>query len=168
MSIEEQVLTELRRIIRATQINAKTLATHSQLTVSQLMVLQLLKGGGELTPRQIAQHVNLTQATVTSLLDRLEERSLISRRRSSEDKRRFHVTLTAEGANQLARAPQTLHNRFMSHFSSLQSWEQTHILSALQRIAHLLDVASVDASPVLDVGSLDRTVDHAAREPDET
>jgi DNA-binding MarR family transcriptional regulator len=164
----EQVLTELRRIIRATQINAKTLASHSQLTVSQLMVLQLLSANGELTPRQLAQYVNLTQATVTSMLDRLEARGLISRRRSSEDKRRVHVSLTNEGSSQLAHAPETLHSRFMIHFSALQSWEQTQILSALQRIAHLLDVASVDASPILDVGSLGRSAERAARDMEET
>jgi len=168
LSVAEQVLTEMRRIIRATQLNAKTLAAHSQLTVSQLMVLQLLSANGEMTPRQLAQHVNLTQATMTTLLDRLEERNFISRRRSSQDKRRVHVTLSQEGAGQLARAPQTLHNRFMTHFDALQSWEQMQILASLQRIAHLLDVASVDASPILDVGSLGRTVESDAGRDDET
>ncbi|MGE0188178.1 MAG: MarR family winged helix-turn-helix transcriptional regulator [Steroidobacteraceae bacterium] len=164
LTTAEQVLTELRRVIRATQINAKTLAAHSQLTVSQLMILQLLSANGEMSPRQLSQQVNLTQATITALLDRLEERSLISRRRSNQDKRRVHVTLTNEGTNQLARAPQTLHNRFISQFNVLQSWEQTQILSTMQRIAQLLDVASIDASPILDVGSLDRTASRATPE----
>jgi DNA-binding MarR family transcriptional regulator len=162
----EQALTELRRIIRATQINAKALAVQSQLTVSQLMVLQLLNAHGELTPRQLAQHVNLTQATITTLLDRLEERNFVSRRRSDQDKRRVHVALTKEGAKQLAQAPQTLHSRFTIQFGTLQAWEQTQILSALQRIAHMLDVASVDASPILDVGSLQRSAEPAARDSD--
>lgn len=166
LSTAEQALTELRRIIRATQINAKALAAHSQLTVSQLMVLQLLSAHGELTPRQLAQHVNLTQATVTTLLDRLEERNFISRRRSDQDKRRVHVTLSNEGAKQLARAPQTLHSRFTIQFGKLQAWEQTQILSALQRIAHFLDVASVDASPILDVGLLERPAEPVARDGD--
>jgi len=30
------------------------------------------------------------------------------------------------------------------------------MLATLQRIAHLLDAASLDASPVLDIGRLDR------------
>jgi DNA-binding MarR family transcriptional regulator len=162
LSTADLVLTELRRIIRATQMNAKTLATQSQLTVSQLMVLQHLSASGDMTPRKLSQHVNLTQATVTSLLDRLEERHFISRRRSTEDKRNVHVSLTSEGADQLAKAPQTLHNRFIGQFDVLQSWEQTQILSALQRIANLLDVASIDASPILDVGSLDRSVERVA------
>ena len=165
LSVEEQVLTELRRIIRATQLNARHLATRSQLTVSQLMVLQLLKANGEMTPRQIAQQVNLTQATVTTLLDRLTERNLISRRRSSEDRRRVHIALTGEGAARLARAPKTLHDRFIAHFGRLQPWERSQILATLQRIALLLDAASVDASPVLDVGSLDRPATPPPAEP---
>jgi DNA-binding MarR family transcriptional regulator len=167
LGVAEQVLTELRRIIRATQLNAKTLAAHSQLTVSQLMVLQLLSANGEMTPRQLAQHVNLTQATMTALLDRLEERRFISRRRSNQDKRRVHVTLSLEGATQLAGAPQTLHSRFMSQFDALQSWEQMQILASVQRIAHLLDVASVDASPILDVGSLSRAAEPSTRDSED-
>ena len=158
LSIEEQVVAELRRIIRATQLNAKTLATSSQLTVSQLLVLQLLKSAGEMTPRQISQHVNLTQATVTTLLDRLEERQLISRRRSEADKRSVHVGLTELGTAQLVQAPRTLQDRFLMHFNQLQDWEQMQLLSSLQRIAQMMDAASLDASPVLDVGSLDRGV----------
>lgn len=158
LSLEEQVLIELRRIIRATQNNAKNLAQSSKLTVSQVMVLQMLKSQGDMMPRDIAQQMNLTQATVTTLIDRLVERDLVSRRKSSQDKRRVHVSLTETGAAQLKHAPQTLQHRFLQHFGRLQSWEQTQILASLQRIAELMDVASLDASPVLDVGSLDRSV----------
>jgi hypothetical protein len=32
----------------------------------------------------------------------------------------------------------------------------------LQRVAHLLDAASIDASPVLDIGRIDRPADEAS------
>jgi hypothetical protein len=49
-----------------------------------------------------------------------------------------------------------LHERFVKEFRSLQPWEQSMMLTTLQRIAHLMDAASLDASPVLDIGRLDR------------
>lgn len=155
-SIEEQVLIELRRILRATQLGARTLARESGMTTSQLVVLQILKSQGEMTARQIAQSMNLTQATVTSLLDRLQDRGWITRRRGEQDRRRVHVRLSPEGERQLERTPQSLQERFVGQFSALQSWEQTAILATLQRVAHLLDAASIDASPVLDIGRIDR------------
>jgi DNA-binding MarR family transcriptional regulator len=159
ISIEEQVITELRRIMRATQLSARALARDSGMTTSQLIVLQVLSAQGEMTARQIAQSMNLTQATVTSLLDRLQERRWITRKRGEQDRRRVHVRLTEEGERQLERAPESLQQRFVNHFNALQPWEQLSILSALQRVAHLLDAASLDASPVLDIGRIDRVAE---------
>lgn len=161
-SIEDQVLIELRRILRATQLNARDLARVSGMTTSQLIVLQNLKAHGEMTPRQIALSMNLTQATVTSLLDRLQERGWIIRRRGEQDRRRVHVQITEAGRKQLERTPESLQQRFVTQFKSLQSWEQTSILAALQRVAHMLDAASIDASPVLDVGRIDRPAEETS------
>ena len=152
--VEEQVLVELRRIIRATQLNAKQLARETGLTTSQLVVMELLKNEGEMTPRAIAQAMNLTQATVTSLLDRLESRGHLTRTRGERDRRTVHVTLTPQGQSQLANAPESLQQRFLKDFRELESWEQHTILASLQRLAHLLDAASLDAAPVLEIGSL--------------
>lgn len=153
--IEDQVLTELRRIIRATQISAKRLAHATGLTTSQLVLLQLLDQHTELTPGQLARHMNLTQATVTSLLDRLQDRALVARKRGTADRRRVSVTLTARGKKLLARSPTPLQSRFVHDFAALQAWEQTALLAALQRIAHLMDADTLDAAPLLDVGRLD-------------
>ncbi len=129
------------------------------MTPSQLLVLQYLKVQREMTARQIADAMHLTQATVTSLLDRLQERGWITRTRGEKDRRRVHVQLTPDGERQVRRTPTSLHERFVSHFRTLEPWEQSSMLAALQRIAHILDAASLDASPVLDVGRLDRDID---------
>ncbi len=134
------------------------------MTTSQLIVLQLLKAHGEMSARQIADAMNLTQATVTSLLDRLQDRGWISRERGAQDRRRVHVRLTEQGERQLARTPESLQERFVAHLHALQPWEQSFILAALQRVAHMLDAASIDASPVLDVGRIDRPAEPDASE----
>lgn len=158
-SVEELVLIELRRIIRTTQLNAKLLARDTGMTPSQRVALQLLQASGEMTARQIAQSLHLTQATVTALLDRLQERGWIVRRRDTSDRRRVYVKLTATADQELRRAPETLHERFLRDFRALQPWEQSSILAALQRVGQLMDAAAMDPSPVLDVGTIERSVD---------
>ena len=155
-TIEELVLIELRRIIRTTQLNAKTLAHQNGMTPSQLVALQMLQTEGEMTALQIAQALHLKQATVTTLLDRMEQRGWIVRRRGKPDRRKVHVTLTATGAQQLRSAPESLNERFLRDFRALQRWEQSALLSALQRIGQMMHTAALDASPVLDVGRIDR------------
>lgn len=150
------VITALRRIIRATDMDAKKLARETGLTVSQLLVLELLSGQDGLTPGQLARTLGLAHATVTNVLDRLEARGLIARRRDAGDRRVVLVGLTAAGARCLARAPSPLQERFLSRFTQLADWEKSAILSALQRVAHLMDAANLDAAPVLDIGAIDR------------
>ncbi len=158
-STEEHVLIELRRIIRSTQLSAKTLARESGITPSQLVALQMLNEQGEMTASQLAISMHLTQATVTALLDRLEERAWVSRLRHDTDRRRIRILLTAEGTQQLMAAPQSLHEKFLNEFRQLQTWEQTSILAALQRVGVMLQAASFDAAPVLDAGRIDRPAD---------
>ena len=158
----EQVLTSLRRVIRATDLHSKRLAKTSGLTAPQILLLQAirrLEGG---TIGQLASEVSLSQATVTNILDRLEKRELVRRERSTVDKRKVHVHLTARGEEIIMTAPTPLQEQFARQFNELQEWEQTMIIAALQRVAYMMDAEHIDASPVLDVGILDRSPDAAA------
>jgi DNA-binding MarR family transcriptional regulator len=148
----EQVLVALRRVIRATDLHSKRLSKHAGLTGPQLLIMRSIRDLGEVTIGTIAEKVSLSQATVTTILDRLEHRKLVYRVRSTQDKRKVHAHLTEDGADILARAPQPLQEDFIKKFQSLHEWEQTMIIASLQRVANMMDADDIDASPVLDVG----------------
>lgn len=152
----EQVLTSLRRVIRATDLHSKRLAKTSGLTAPQILLLQAIRKLEGSTIGQIANEVSLSQATVTNILDRLEKRGLVRRERSTVDKRKVHVQLTERGVQDIMNAPTPLQEHFSRQFNDLQEWEQTMIIAALQRVAHMMDAEHIDASPVLDIGILDR------------
>lgn len=156
MSSIEDVLVALRRVIRATDLHSKHLAKTTGLTAPQILLLQAIRNKGEVTIGGLAHEVSLSQATVTSILDRLEKRNLVYRVRSSEDKRKVHAYLTEEATEVLKEAPIPLQDHFARQFSDLQEWEQTMIISSLQRVAQMMDAQHLDASPVLDLGVLDR------------
>lgn len=67
------------------------------LTYPQYLVLLVLWEQDHLTVSQIGEHLNLDSGTLTPLLKRLEQKNIISRRRSSEDERIVNITLTEEG-----------------------------------------------------------------------
>jgi DNA-binding MarR family transcriptional regulator len=152
----EAVLVALRRVIRATDLHSKHLAKTTGLTAPQILLLQTIRDKGEVTIGQIANEMSLSQATVTTILDRLEKRHLVYRERSKEDKRKVHAHLTDEALETLKSAPIPLQDQFTRQFADLQEWEQTMIISSLQRVAQMMDAQHIDASPVLDVGILDR------------
>lgn len=119
------------------------------------MVLYALNRQGSLTIGQLAQAIKLSQATVTSILDRLLRRGLIERQRSELDRRKVYISLSERGRDTLAKAPTPLQQHFISAYSELEDWEQTLILSSVQRIAHMMDVADMPVAAMLEVGELD-------------
>ena len=152
----DEVLVALRRVIRATDLHSKHLAKTTGLTAPQILLLQTIRNKGEVTIGQLAREMSLSQATVTAIIDRLEKRKYVFRERSQQDKRKVHAYLTAEAIEVLKTAPIPLQDHFTSQFNELHEWEQTMIISSLQRIAQMMDAQHIDAAPVLDVGQLDR------------
>ncbi|MCP5162130.1 MAG: MarR family transcriptional regulator [Hahellaceae bacterium] len=148
------VLIALRRIIRATDIHSRSLIKSTGLTAPQLLVLQTLSRHGESTIGVLAKAVTLSQATVTTIIDRLEARELVKRIRGDEDKRKVFVVLTLKGQAAIASAPTPLQEGFVKKFAELKDWEQSLILSSLQRVAAMMGADQMDAAPYLEVGAL--------------
>lgn len=152
----EDVLVALRRVIRATDLHSKHLAKTTGLTSPQILLLQTIRDKGEVTIGEIASEMSLSQATVTTIIDRLEKRGLVYRKRSLADKRKVHAHLTDEAIETLKSAPIPLQDQFARQYANLQDWEQAMIISSLQRVATMMDAQNIDASPLLDLGTLDR------------
>jgi DNA-binding MarR family transcriptional regulator len=150
----EPALIALRQILRATEISSRALAKQCELTPSQLILMQIITNVADATPSYLAKEVSLSQATVTALIDKLEKRGLVCRRRDDVDKRRVYVDLTEKGVATLRDAPDSLQQRFERGFGKLESWEQSLLVAALERTVALLDAEELDAAPVLDVGAV--------------
>lgn len=145
----DNVMIALRKIIQAIDMNSKKLVKRVGLTGPQLVILQEISNTGEVTAGEIARAVSLSQATVTGILERMEKRGLLSRRRNEHDKRRVMVNITATGKQVLEDAPPLMQEAFVDQFSSLQEWEQTMILSSLQRLVSIMDAKAIQAAPFL-------------------
>ncbi|MBN2294618.1 MAG: MarR family transcriptional regulator [Pirellulales bacterium] len=149
MPIEEQVIAALRRITRAIDLHSRLLLQKNGLTIPQLAALQAIQRLQPITVSALARDIHLGSATVTGILSRLESRGLISRTRGDHDRRSVVVELTEDGAKIVAEAPSLLQDRFHRELAKLQEWEQTMILSTLQRIASMMDAEDIEAAPVL-------------------
>ena len=157
MSDYNDILVAIRRIMRAVDLHSKKLLKTVGLTAPQLVVMQLLRKSGELPPSTIAKEISLSQATVTSILDRLDSAGYTRRDRSTEDKRVVHTYLTPDGLEKVSKAPELLQSGFLREFRKLEEWEQTQLISSLQRIATMMDAEDIDASPILEVGEVNES-----------
>src|SRR5690606_3976077 len=87
----------------------------------------------------VAREVHLGQPTVTGILSRLERRGWIQRTRGERDRRSVSIRLTASGNNVLEQAPSLLAPGFRDQFHQMRDWEQTQLLSILQRLEQMMD-----------------------------
>lgn len=152
----DQVLVCLRRVIRATDLHSKYLVKTSGYTAPQILVLRTIGEQGPVTIGEIAKQVNLSQATVTTIIDRLVIKQMVYRERSNTDRRKVFAFLTEAGAEVVSKAPTPLQDRFAQRFERLEQWEQSMMLASLQRVATMMDADDIDAAPLLDLGSPER------------
>ncbi len=151
------VLVALRRIIRAVDQHSRALIQRCGLTGPQLIVLKEIAEREPVSLGELARAVHISQATLTGIVDRLEARGLLDRRRSETDRRRVMVASTERSRAVLESAPPLLHESFIDGFGRLPDWEQTQILASLQRLAALMEARELPAAPILTTGPLDGT-----------
>ena len=155
MNRSKEILIAIRKIIRAIDLQSKRLMSEAGLTGPQLLVMQAVDQHG--TPPSlgaIARRVSLSQATVTSIMGRLEAKGLVVRAKSAGDRRRVEVSLTEEGRAALARAPNPLQASFVEAFEGLREWEQHQLISSLERVANMMGARDIEAAPVLETDEL--------------
>jgi len=118
----------------------------------------LIANESQPTPSLVSARTTLSQATITTVLHKLEARQLITRQRDDKDKRRQYLQVTTLGAETLEAAPDILQAQFQIQFQKLEDWEQSLLVSSLQRVAKLLGADQIDAAPILDLGELNAPI----------
>lgn len=98
MKVEECIFFQLRKATQAgIEFWGKKVA-HLKITPVQALVLNFLGEEDATTSHHLGQRLQLTSATLTGILDRLEKMDLIERRPHPEDRRAILVCLTETGA----------------------------------------------------------------------
>lgn len=136
------LLKSIRRIARASDLQSRALARSIGLTAPQLVILMAVAELGQVTTKALADHADLSAATVVIVLDNLEQRDIVQRYRSQEDRRVVYTKLTPKGRQLMSHAPQVFGDAFARRFASLPAERRAELVSG---IAALADLFSQDA-----------------------
>ncbi|MDX1563784.1 MAG: MarR family transcriptional regulator [Phycisphaeraceae bacterium] len=151
----DQVLSALRRIIRAIDLHSRFLVQRYGLTGPQLTVLKELSRIGQASISELAKAVHLSHATVTGIISRLEKRQMVHRMRCEADKRQILVSVSDKTRKMLLETPPMLQESFTEQFNRLEQWEQHQILASLHRLVSMMEAKHLDATPILITGPID-------------
>jgi DNA-binding MarR family transcriptional regulator len=155
LAIEDEIVAALRRIIRAVDLHSRHLVHEVGLTWPQLATLRAAERLGDCSIGALARAVHLGQPTVTGIIQRLERAGYVKRSPHERDGRSVNITITPTGRDLLKGAPSLLQDRFHAQLARLKDWERFQTLASLQRIAEMMDVEALDASPILVAGPMD-------------
>ncbi len=106
-----------------------------QLSTVEFTVLSLVANNVDVTQKQLSQALAVSAPNITMLLDRLEQRQLLTRERSESDRRSQHIRLTRKGAalaDKAMRVSLTMERDALRHLSE---GENTILIELLQKVA---------------------------------
>ena len=133
---EEATLNIIRTADALMLALADALKPH-QLSATQYNVLRILRGAGKdgASCKDIGARMVARDPDITRLMDRLEQRGLVSRDRAREDRRVVTHRLTKAGlelANELDPAIEALHRRAMGHMKPAKLRELVGLLEEVR------------------------------------
>ncbi len=148
------LLISIRKITRAIDLHSIYLKKEFGLTIPQLIILLEVSNTKEISITDLSKLINLSQATVTDIVNRLVKNQFLSKERNDKDKRMVVIKPLKKCMNLLEQAPPPLQEVFTQRFAALENWEQLMLLSALSRVVNLMSAEEIDAAPILTSGSI--------------
>lgn len=106
------------------------------LTIAEFGVMEALHHKGPLLLSELKAKILVSNAGVTYLVDRLEERGLVERRRCDRDRRAYYAHLTPEGTEFLARIFPEHAAAIEEAFSALDAAERAAVTALLRKVGH--------------------------------
>lgn len=149
-----RILQSIRRIIRSAGLYSHKLAALHGVTVPQLVCLMKIGERGAITIKGLSGEVYLSSSTLVGVVDRLELKGLVVRRRSTEDRRQVLIEPTAAGLELIGRTPSPLQDSLARSVTRLPEAERAALAGALDKIVSFMEIGDIDASPILETETL--------------
>ena len=133
--LDDHVGHQLRMANVAVRRHFEAAMQRLDLTQKQTSVLWLIDANGGVSQIALANELGMDRASMMAIVDRLEERGMIVRKRSAEDGRRQELTVTAKGRKVLAQAKTAIHDHEKWIAAKFSRGELAGFVAALKRLA---------------------------------
>lgn len=145
-NFEYKILNSLRRIIQSGYLHSRQLKQKFDITSPQLVALLEIAKEKQITLKHLSEKIALSSSTLVGVIDRLESKELVSRKRDNQDRRKVFLSITLKGRSFIEKAPSPLQNSLVKSLSKISSTELSTILNSLERINDLINAKDLDES----------------------
>ena len=134
MSDSQRILDSIRRLVRMLRVSDRQAQAELGVSGAQLFVLTELGRTPSLSLNDLAARTLTDQSSVSVVVTRLVEASLITRDRDTRDARRLVLNLTRSGRALLQKAPPVAQERLLAVFDRLADDERKQFADTFEEI----------------------------------
>lgn len=139
----------LRRVFQVINAYSKKAEYETGLTGPQLWAIKIISENSSICVSDLAARMYLHAATVIGILDRLEDRGLITRLRSRDDRRFVVVELSDQGKDLVKKSPEVAQGLLVKGFEQLPTQILKNVSEGLTKLVDLLGASKVPPSLLL-------------------
>lgn len=133
-----------RAMVAVRRLKGRESQRAGQLSFAQYTLLHGLSDHHECSARELAEHSDLSPATVTQMLETLEAAGLVVRTRSAQDRRVVFSEITERGAAVLAERQAVVEGRWSAAIAEFSEEEMTAAARVLERVADVFESLAED------------------------
>jgi MarR family transcriptional regulator, organic hydroperoxide resistance regulator len=146
---QRQGIEQLRRAVQLfnaaeRRLRGRHQRTGGSLSYGHLRALFVLTAEDEVTAGRLAREAELNPASVTAMVDQLEGRGLVTRRRDEHDRRVCWISLTDEGRSEVAETEARWSRRLAEAFADMPDEDLDTASRVIERLAAVFEVREGD------------------------
>lgn len=111
------------------------------LTIDQCSILRYLKQEPNPTSSELSDVFGVGKSTITAMITRLVDKGLVERKYSTEDRRIFYLSLTANGLNMIESLDEEVHQILAPFLGYFKVEEGIQFVEVFEKLAALLQEA---------------------------
>ncbi|HEY5937535.1 MAG TPA: MarR family transcriptional regulator [Kofleriaceae bacterium] len=136
-------LVALRKVVRGLRLADREVENATGVSVAQLFVMHQLAAEPGLSIAELAERVFTDQSSVSTVVARLVERKLVTRKQAREDRRRVELRLTPRGQKLVDTAPSVPQERLIETIRSMTPARRAEVVRGLEALAQAIGATAV-------------------------
>ena len=147
--IVSNIIDSLRRVIQVVNEQSKRAEHETGLTGPQLWAIKIIAECAPIKVSDLARKMYLHPATVVGIIDRLESRGLVERKRSTKDRRVVEIVLTIQGNEMVRQSPEVAQGLLVIGLEALPDKKLINISEGLEQLVKIFGAQEIPPQLIL-------------------
>lgn len=143
-----EVIDNLRRISQAISEYSRNAVKTTELTGPQLWAIKIIANAARIRVSDLARQMYLRPATVVGILDRLETKGLVTRTRSTEDRRVVDIELSDMGKSLVEKSPEIAQTILVKGLEALPEEQFRSVVEGMKQMVRILGAEHITPQPL--------------------